>query len=126
MGSAASANAQVEGASKEQLMEFYMSLSPDEQKKLKAGVVAIESNTGDAPEAIVDDEMEKKLKAAFDDIDKNKSGFIEANELKNVLTHMGAKLTDEEIECVFKAADINGDQRLDMGEYMALVSKAMK
>jgi len=71
------------------------------------------------------DEMDAKLEAAFKAIDTNSSGFVEASELKVVLKDMGVDLSDEAVEKVFAAADINGDKKLDFQEYKTLVSKAM-
>lgn len=76
-----------------------------------------------APE---EDEIDKKLKPAFADIDKDNSGFIEAAELKNVLKQMGVDMSDEEVEGVLKMSDINGDHKLDYAEYKKLVGKASK
>merc|ERR1711988_245246 len=73
-----------------------------------------------------EDELDKKLKPAFADIDKDNSGFIEAGELKNVLKTMGLDMSDEEIEGVLKMADKNADHKLDYAEYKQLVSKSMK
>merc|ERR1711879_977175 len=78
-----------------------------------------------APEA-EEDELDKKLKPAFADIDKNNSGFIEAKELKEVLAQMGVQMDDEAVAGVLKLADVNDDNKLDYAEYKALVSKAMK
>jgi len=71
------------------------------------------------------DEMDAKLEAAFKAIDTNSSGFVEASELKVVLKDMGVDLSNEAVEKVFAAADINGDKKLDFQEYKTLVSKAM-
>merc|ERR1712039_899499 len=73
-----------------------------------------------------EDELDKKLKPAFADIDKNSSGFIEAKELKAVLAQMGVEMDDEAVAGVLKIADVNQDNKLDYAEYKALVSKAMK
>ncbi|CAK9023821.1 Parvalbumin alpha (Parvalbumin III) (Parvalbumin pI 5.0) (Parvalbumin-3) [Durusdinium trenchii] len=69
--------------------------------------------------------MQLKFQAAFKQIDTNKSGFIECNELEAVLKTLGVTLTPEQVRCVFKAADLNGDDKLDMEEYEKLVRKAM-
>eukprot|EP00438_Fugacium_kawagutii_P009292 Skav235242 [mRNA] locus=scaffold3995:289975:300728:+ [translate_table: standard] len=53
------------------------------------------------------------------------AGFIECNELEAVLKTLGVTLSSEQVRCVFKAADLNGDERLDIEEYEKLVRKAM-
>jgi len=80
----------------------------------------------DTEAAPADAEMDAKLEAAFKEIDTNGSGAIEASELKVVLEKMGVKLSDEAVAKVFTAADVNGDKKLDLAEYKALVGKAMK
>lgn len=45
--------------------------------------------------------------------DKNGDGFITSDELKNVMTNLGEKLSDEEIEDMIKEADLNGDGKVD-------------
>lgn len=45
--------------------------------------------------------------------DKNGDGFITADELKNVMSNLGEKLSDEEIEDMIKEADLNGDGKVD-------------
>lgn len=63
-------------------------------------------------------------KAAFDSIDKNKSGYIEPDEFAAVLREMEVALTDEEIQMAFEVADADGDNRLDFSEYMAFLQRA--
>lgn len=45
--------------------------------------------------------------------DKNGDGFITADELKKVMTNLGEKLSDEEIDDMIKEADLNGDGKVD-------------
>jgi len=89
-----------------------------------AAAAAPEEDNNSCP--AMEDELDKKLKPAFADIDKDNSGFIEASELKNVLAKMGIEMTDAEIDGVLKLADKNSDQKLDYAEYKAMVSKSMK
>lgn len=44
--------------------------------------------------------------------DKNSDGFITADELKNVMTNLGEKLSDEEINDMITEADLDGDGRV--------------
>ncbi|CAL1146300.1 unnamed protein product [Cladocopium goreaui] len=69
--------------------------------------------------------MKMKFQAAFKAIDTNKSGFIECNELEAVLKTLGVTLSQEQVRSVFKAADLNGDDKLSIEEYEKLVRKAM-
>jgi Ca2+-binding protein (EF-Hand superfamily) len=58
------------------------------------------------------------LKEAFRIFDKNKNGYIEVKELKNVTTMLGQKLTDDEFEEFWKEADVNHDGKLDYNEFV--------
>ena len=42
-----------------------------------------------------------------------------------ILKTLGVDLSPEAVRSVFKAADLNGDDKLDMEEYEKLVRKAM-
>lgn len=41
--------------------------------------------------------------------DKNNDGVISSSELRRVMTNLGEKLTEEEVEDMIKEADIDGD-----------------
>ena len=41
--------------------------------------------------------------------DKDKDGYISAGELRYVMTNLGEKLTDEEVQEMIKEADLDGD-----------------
>jgi len=92
---------------------------------VKAEEPAADVASADAPADASADEMKLKFQAAFRAIDTNKSGFIEVNELEAVLKSLGVNMTSEQVAQVFRAADLNGDERLDIDEYEKLVKKAM-
>ena len=50
--------------------------------------------------------------------DKDKSGYIEAREIREVTTTMGMPLSLEELEDFMKMADQNGDGKLDYNEFV--------
>ncbi|EEC13003.1 calmodulin, putative, partial [Ixodes scapularis] len=54
-------------------------------------------------------DSEEELREAFRVFDKNGDGFISASELRHVMTNLGEKLTDEEVEDMIKEADLDGD-----------------
>ncbi|KAF7471361.1 Hypothetical predicted protein [Marmota monax] len=63
-------------------------------------------------------QLESAIRKAFQTLDKDKSGFIEWNEIKYLLTTIpsnmpNAPLTDEEAEAMIQAADTDGDGRID-------------
>ena len=45
--------------------------------------------------------------------DKNGDGYISASELRHVMTTLGEKLTDEEVDEMIREADIDGDGKVN-------------
>ena len=45
--------------------------------------------------------------------DKDGNGFISAAELRHVMTNLGEKLTDEEVDEMIREADIDGDGQVN-------------
>ena len=45
--------------------------------------------------------------------DKDGNGFISAAELRHVMTNLGEKLTDEEVDEMIREADIDGDGQIN-------------
>lgn len=56
-----------------------------------------------------DSDSETELREAFRVFDKNGDGFISPDELRRVMTNLGEKLTDEDVEDMIKEADLDGD-----------------
>ncbi len=56
---------------------------------------------------------EEELRAAFRIFDQDGNGFITATELRHVMTNLGEKLTDEEVDEMIREADIDGDGRIN-------------
>lgn len=52
-------------------------------------------------------------------------GTIEAHELSHVMTELGEKLTEDEIEDMIRAVDLNGDGVIDFEEFIALMRLRM-
>ena len=50
---------------------------------------------------------------AFRVFDKNGNGFIEAKELKDILSKLGDNTTDEQIEKMIEVADVDKDGRIN-------------
>eukprot|EP00439_Symbiodinium_sp_Y106_P085211 s699_g27.t2 len=121
-------------------------LREKEQKKITEALAKVETKaeaaaapaTGETPsteakpeekkaeEPEMSDEQLSMLKAAFDDIDTNGSKYIEAAELKTVLGKMKVELSDDQIDAVFKRADLNKDGKLSFDEYKKLVCAGMQ
>ncbi|KQJ89539.1 calcium-dependent protein kinase 25 [Brachypodium distachyon] len=60
----------------------------------------------------------KGLKEMFKNIDKDNSGTITLEELKNGLAKQGTKLSDNEIEQLMEAADADGNGLIDYEEFV--------
>ena len=56
-----------------------------------------------------DTDSEDELREAFRVFDKDGNGFISAAELRHVMTNLGERLTDEEVDEMIKEADLDGD-----------------
>ena len=58
---------------------------------------------------------------AFQMFDKDKSGYIDAKEIRTVTTTLGEKLTDKELEEFMREADLDGDGRLNYNEFVNIM-----
>lgn len=62
------------------------------------------------------------VREAFKIFDKEGNGFISAVELRHVLTSLGERLTDEEIDEVMREADLDGDGQVDYEAFVHLIT----
>ena len=60
-----------------------------------------------------DSDCEDVIREAFRLFDDNGDGFISASELRHVVTNLGEKLTNEEIEEMIRDADVDGDGQVN-------------
>lgn len=63
------------------------------------------------------DELCYEMQDAFNMFDKDGDGFIDKDELKRVLTSVGDKMPEEDADDFIKAADLNGDGKIDYLEF---------
>jgi len=68
-----------------------------------------------------DADSEEQIKEAFKVFDKNGDGFISAAELRHVMTNLGEKLTDEEVDEMIREADISGDGQINYDEFVSMM-----
>merc|ERR1711862_89291 len=60
-----------------------------------------------------DADSEEELMEAFKVFDKDGNGFISAAELRHVMTNLGEKLTEDEVDEMIKEADFDGDGQVN-------------
>ena len=49
------------------------------------------------------------------------NGFISAAELRHIMTNLGEKLTDEEVDEMLREADIDGDGQINYEEFVKMM-----
>ncbi|KAF9028904.1 hypothetical protein BDZ89DRAFT_744122 [Hymenopellis radicata] len=59
-----------------------------------------------------DTDSEEEIKEAFKVFDKDGNGFISAAELRHVMTNLGEKLSDNEVDEMIREADVDGDGQI--------------
>ena len=59
-----------------------------------------------------------ELKRAFEMLDTDNSGFLEAREMKSMLIYLGeGEVTDQEADRLLERADLDGDGRINFQEF---------
>ncbi|KAK3093733.1 hypothetical protein FSP39_019382 [Pinctada imbricata] len=64
-----------------------------------------------------EDDREDELVNAFKMLDKNGEGYIMGKELRNIMTTIGEKLSEEEVEEMIKEAEMGEDGRISYEEF---------
>ena len=61
---------------------------------------------------------EEEVIKAFKVFDRDGSGSLSCAEFKHILTNLGDKFTDAEVDEIFKEADLDGDGKIDYQEFV--------
>ncbi|CAI9781326.1 unnamed protein product [Fraxinus pennsylvanica] len=100
----------------------------DELRDMIKEVDADGNGTIDLPEFLnlmvrkmKDAHSEEELKEAFQVFDKDQNGFISAAELRHVMTNLGEKLTDEDVDEMIREADLDGDRQINYEEFVKVM-----
>ncbi|XP_051157313.1 calmodulin-beta-like isoform X3 [Leptopilina boulardi] len=65
---------------------------------------------------------EDELREAFRVFDKNNDGSISSMELRHVMTNLGEKLSEEEVDDMIKEADLDGDGMVNYEEFVTILT----
>ncbi|KAF5354284.1 hypothetical protein D9756_007224 [Leucocoprinus leucothites] len=68
-----------------------------------------------------DTDSEEEIKEAFKVFDKDGNGYISAAELRHVMTNLGEKLSDAEVDEMIREADIDGDGQINYDEFVKMM-----
>ena len=63
----------------------------------------------------------QEIKEAFKVFDKDGNGYISAAELRHIMTNLGEKLTDEEVDEMIREADVDGDGQINYDEFVDMM-----
>ena len=66
-------------------------------------------------------DTEEEIIQAFRVFDKDGNGTISANELRHIMSTLGEKLSDDEIEQMIQEADIDGDGYINFQEFVSMM-----
>ena len=74
----------------------------------------------------LNDQLVAEYKAAFDIIDKDTDGLINAGELNEIFKRLDQRYNQIEIEEMINEIDIDGNKAIDFKEFLSLMTKKIK
>ena len=85
------------------------------------GIIDFSEFCGLMARRMKDDDTKEELLEAFKVFDRDGSGTISSEELRHVMTNLGEKLTEKEVDEMLKEADVNGDGEIDFDEFLKMM-----
>ncbi|XP_064621637.1 calmodulin-A-like isoform X2 [Lineus longissimus] len=67
-------------------------------------------------------DSDAELRAVFNVFDVNNSGYITSEELGNIMSSLGERMTDEDIEDMLREADLDGDGKVSYAEFRLMMT----
>lgn len=68
-----------------------------------------------------DTDSEEDILEAFKVFDRDGNGFISASELRHVMTNLGEKISDEELDEMVREADIDSDGKINIEDFVKMM-----
>ncbi|KAG0263677.1 hypothetical protein DFQ27_001634 [Actinomortierella ambigua] len=68
-----------------------------------------------------DTDSEEEIREAFKVFDKDNNGYISAAELRHVLTNLGERLSEAEVDEMITEADVDGDGQINYDEFVRMM-----
>lgn len=68
-----------------------------------------------------DEDSEEEILEAFRVFDRDGNGFISTAELRHVMTSIGEKLSEDEVNRMIKEADADGDGQINYNEFVGII-----
>lgn len=68
-----------------------------------------------------DEDSEEEILEAFRVFDRDGNGFLSTAELRHVMTSIGEKLTEDEVNRLIKEADADGDGQINYSEFVNII-----
>lgn len=64
-----------------------------------------------------------QIREAFKVFDKKNCGYLTVDELRHIMTNLGEKLTDEEVDEMVQEVDLDGDGHIDYEEFTQMLAQ---
>jgi len=62
------------------------------------------------------------IQQVFVEIDTNQNGFLDPEEIRDLMHKAQVEITDEDLETIIRSADTNGDGKIDIQEFKRLLA----